>query len=228
MCTPEDRDLPSEADRKNAQVKEKAGRAREKSAPKAIYAAGLRKEENEDPVATYAVLEEETKSKAILDCGASESIIGAHTLQHMYETLENHGRDPELDIAVDRTKHRSFVFGNNQSSVALGLAQMIAGIGGKDVKLSMHIVEGQTPLLLSSRWLWEQEAVINFGNGKAKFKCLGDRQVQLERAATNHLMLPIDTFVDSSIQQKVPDEERCPSVDALSEPSPARAHDTPQ
>ena len=187
-------------------------------------------QEPEEPAVTYAVLEEESKYKAILDCGASESIVGAHTLQHMCDVLEDHGRDPEKEVAVDRTKHRSFLFGNNQTSNALGLAQMTAGIGGEDVKVSMHIVEGQTPLLLSSRWLWEQEAVINFASGKATFKCLGDRQIQLERASTNHLMLPINMFKtdEPGSGQLLPDDARCPAVDALSNKASIRTHESPQ
>ena len=157
--------------------------------------------------------------------------MGAHTLQNIAEELEKLGRDSEKDIAVDRTKHRSFIFGNNETSTALGLAQLTAGIGGQDVKVAMHVVEGQTPLLLSSRWLWEQEAVINFSNGMAKFKCTGDRQVQLERASTNHLMLPINMFMNGEMRTKdqlVPEKERCPTVDALSQKANlVRTHDIP-
>eukprot|EP00435_Cladocopium_sp_Y103_P063867 s1251_g25.t1 len=215
---------------RNANFNVSGGKGEGSSGVGFVFGAQCMREETEaESSAAYAVLEEETKYKAILDCGASESIVGAHTLQHMCEVLEQHGRDPEVDIAVDRTKHRSFIFGNNETSNALGLAQMTAGIGGKNVKVSMHIVEGQTPLLLSSRWLWEQEAVINFATGKARFKCLGDRQVQLERASTNHLMLPINMFQEmmESDCHTVPEKERCPSVDALSEKTPVRAHEPP-
>ena len=180
-----------------------------------------------DHAPSYAVLEEDTKYKAILDCGASESIVGAHTLQHMCEVLEKQGKDPEQEISVDRTKHRTFLFGNNQTSNALGLAQMTAGINGEDVKINVHIVEGQTPLLLSSRWLQEQEAIIDFATGTARFKCTGDRTVQLERSSTNHLMLPINMFKENG-QPATNPGHKCPAVEALSTEAPIRPHESPQ
>lgn len=165
---------------------------------------------------TYAVLTNPGQTKAILDCGASESIVGAHTLQQMYECYEQYGLDPEESVQVDREHRRSFVFGNNQSSLALGLAHVRAGIAGTNMNVPMHVVEGQTPILLSSKWLEEQEAVINFKTGKARFKFLGDQQIQLERADTNHLLLPLTRFHDAVSPNVVSKNDQCPIVNELS------------
>ena len=146
------------------------------------------------PVPTYAALTEEIQTKAILDCGASESIIGAHTLQVLYEKYAELGMDPDQEITVDRHQRRSFVFGNNETSLALGFAHVSACIAGHRMKIPVHVVEGQTPFLLSSRWLEEHEAVINFKTGLANFRFLGDEAIQLERASTNHLLLPMTSF----------------------------------
>ena len=47
-------------------------------------------------------------------------------------------------------------------SEALGLATVTSGIDGQEKPLQMHVVEGQTPLLLSSKWLYEQGAIVDF------------------------------------------------------------------
>lgn len=168
-------------------------------------------------IPSFAVLTDEVRTKAILDCGASESIVGAHTLQMLYEAYHDSGLDPEASVQVDRQKRRSFIFGNNETSLALGLAHVRAKIGGETMSVPMHVVEGQTPILLSSRWLEEQGAVINFQSGKARFRFLGDRQVQLEKSSTNHLLLPLTGFSNHGDHlQFVPDTERCPVVDQMS------------
>ena len=145
------------------------------------------------PVPTYAALTDEiqTQTKSILDCGASESIIGAHTLQVLYEKYAELGMDPDQEITVDRHQRQSCAFGNNETSLALGFAHVSAYIAGHRMKIPVHVVEGQTPFLLSSRWLEEHEAMINFKTGLANFRFLGDEAIQLDRASTNPLLLPL-------------------------------------
>jgi hypothetical protein len=78
-----------------------------------------------------------------------------------------------------------------------------AGIAGHNLRIPVHVVEGQTPMLLSSRWLEEHEAVINFRTGEASFKFLGDENLKLERASTNHLLLPMTSFDPQSVSNDV-------------------------
>ena len=133
-------------------------------------------------------------SKAILDCGASESIVGAWTLQKFCEELEQLGFDPEAEVDFDTSLRKSFIFGNNQTSLALGQAQVTAGIHGEEQHLQMHVVEGQTPLLLSSKWLYDQEAIIDFRKGQAILPKISSEIIQLERTPTYHLLLPVTAF----------------------------------
>ena len=153
-------------------------------------------------IPNLAVLADETQTKAILDCGASESIVGAHTLQILYDKYQTLGLDPDKEIQVDRHHRRSFIFGNNETSLALGLANVSVGIAGSQLTIPMHIVEGQTPLLLSSRWLEEQEAIIDFKSGLAQFAFSSGNRLQLERASTNHLLLPLTDFPSSAVPVK--------------------------
>ena len=140
--------------------------------------------------------------RAIIDCGASESIVGALTLQEVCSELDALGFDSKQEVRLDTKFRKSFVFGNNQSSLALGHAEVNTGIHGVEEKIGMHVVEGPMPMLLSGRWLYEQEAIINFKRGQAVFPKLGNSVIQLERTATHHLRLPITAFAGHLEAQK--------------------------
>ena len=71
---------------------------------------------------------------------------------------------------------------------------MNVGIHGTEQSLEAHVVEGQTPLLLSSKWLYEQEAVVDFKTGQALLPKISDEVIQLEQAPTYHLLLPVTAF----------------------------------
>ena len=98
------------------------------------------------------------------------------------------GFNPDEEVQIDRNINKSFIFGNNQTRSALGLARVNAGICGRERCLDIHVVEGSTPLLLSGKWLYDVGAVINFRTGRAKFLELGGEEVQLERAPSYHLV----------------------------------------
>ena len=132
--------------------------------------------------------------KAIMDCGASESIVGAWTLQKLSEELENLGFNPEEEISLDTSLRKSFIFGNNETSLALGEASVNTGIHGVEQETRVHVVEGQTPLLLSSKWLYEQAAIIDFRTGQAILPKISHEVIQLERASTYHLLLPVTAY----------------------------------
>ena len=150
--------------------------------------------ENEEQASAFAVLCQQGEQKAILDSGASESIVGANTLQGIYDHFSVLGFDPDEEVKVDRNVNKSFIFGNNQTSAALGLAKMSAGICGEERQLDVHVVEGSTPLLLSGKWLYDAGAVINFKTGRAVFTEISPREIQLERAPSFHLLMPVTAF----------------------------------
>ena len=60
--------------------------------------------------------------------------------------------------------------------------------------MQAHMVEGGTPFLLSSKFLCDMDATINFRSGIAIFKRLSDQQFRLERSPSNHLLLPLTAF----------------------------------
>ena len=152
----------------------------------------------------FAVQIDEIQTKAVLDCGASESIIGAHTLQLLYDQYLTLAMDPEKEISIDRQQRRSFIFGKNETSLVLGFARVTVGVADHTVKIPIHVVKGQTPTLLSSRWLEEHSAVIDFKSQKAQYGFLNGASLQLERSRTNHLLLPMTTFARDSSESADP------------------------
>ena len=104
------------------------------------------------------------------------------------------GFDADQEVKVDRSINMSFVFGNDQTSSDLGLAKVNAGICGLEKPLGVHVVDGSTPLLLSGKRLYDAGAVIDFRTGRAKFREVSDREVQLARAPSYHLMMPVTAF----------------------------------
>ena len=151
-----------------------------------------------DDVFVGAVMNQHSHRHAVLDCGASESIVGVTVLQDYGDELQKLGFDPNSEISIDRSHQRNFIFGNGQSSGALGLAEVTTGILGKEVSIPFHVVDGPTPFLLSNQWLANACATINFATGKALFSKFSDRQVQLERTSTNHLTIPLTFFTGST------------------------------
>ena len=161
----------------------------------------------------------QAQHKAIIDCGASESIVGASMLQDYCDELEKLGFNSMDEVTIDRQVRKSFIFGNDQTSSALGLAQVNVGLCGQETTVDMHIVDGATPFLLSSRWLYEQGAVINFRTGRALFPKISNKQVQLERSPTFHLLLPLTGFEGNPevlSNAFVESQDQCVSIQELS------------
>ena len=175
----------------------------------------------------------EPVAKAIMDCGASESIIGAWTLQGIHDELNQLGFNPDAEISLDTTVRKSFVFGNNESSLALGQATMNAGIHGTEQLLDAHVVEGQTPLLLSSKWLYEQEAIIDFKKAQALLPKISSDVIQLERAPTYHLLLPVTAYpghekaraITAAVEDESPLLRACALMREKDNPAPAEAQE---
>lgn len=148
--------------------------------------------DNHEPI--YATLLSGQDFKAIVDSGASETIIGVETLQDLYSVYQQLGFNPRDEIKVDRSLRKNFLFGNSEVSEALGLATLNVGIFGREYEIEAHVVEGSAPLLLSSRFLYQHAVTIDFKKGVANFGLEDDQSVVLERAASYHLLVSIVAF----------------------------------
>lgn len=165
--------------------------------------------QGQDMTPVYLTNEHNHKFTAILDSGASETIIGVDTLQDLYEVYERMGFDARKEIQIDRTMHKTFIYGNGLSNDALGLAKITVGLLGRETEIEAHVVEGNTPLLLSSRFMYDQEITVDFKKGQAWFHQWQER-VQLERASSYHLLLSILGFPGNVTEKnlmKIPEED---------------------
>ena len=147
-----------------------------------------------DAGTAYFNMDEFCRGKAILDSGASDNIVGAETLQTLSDMYQEMDFDPMQEIEVDRNIHKRFVFGNNQTSSGLGLGHINTGICGRELKIQAHVVEGATPVLLSSKFLYDMKAEVDFRSGRAIFHALSEDVIQLERTPNHHLLLPLTAF----------------------------------
>lgn len=186
----------------------------------------------EDCVPVFA-LGPHTRGCAIIDSGASDNIVGAETLQELADCLGELDFAPDQEITIDRAVHKQFVFGNNERSAGLGLSHVNAGMCGQQVSIQAHLVEGGTPFLLSSKFLYDMDATINFRTGKAIFKKISPQQFQLERTPSHHLMMPLTAFAGNTAVMKnvfLQHGEEDLSVAQLSDESDSvfAAHDSPQ
>ena len=132
--------------------------------------------------------------KGIIDSGASETIIGVETLQELQDAILQLKLDPKKHIDIDRSLRKTFVFGNSESSEALGLCKLVVGLLGVETTVEAHVVEGSAPLLLSSRFLYKHGVSIDFKQGIARFAENTEQPVQLERAPSYHLQLSMLDF----------------------------------
>lgn len=135
------------------------------------------------------------RGKAILDSGASDNIIGVDTLQELLDDMEHLGFDVGSEVQLDYSFKKNFTYGNNQSAAALGRAFVNIGLFGGQFELDIHIVEGQTPMLLSAKFLTDVNALVDFRTGIAQFRSVSDHQYRLERTPGGHLIIPVLAFL---------------------------------
>ena len=84
------------------------------------------------------------------------------------------------------------------------------GLVGKETVIEAHVVEGSTPLLLSSKFLYDNNIIIDFKKGQAWFQ-QWDLKVQLERAPSYHLLLSMLGFPGNEMdlqKLKIPEEDQ--------------------
>ena len=146
---------------------------------------------------------EKLECHAVLDSGASDNVVGVNTLQEITEIYHTFGFAVVEEFDIDREQHKQFVYGSDHTSSALGVVHFSAGIMGKFVPITAHIVEGNTPLLLSARFLAEHKCLLEFRSGEASFGKISDERVKLQRGAGGHFLLDIVDFPGRRVQEQV-------------------------
>ena len=150
--------------------------------------------------------------KAILDSGASETIVGVDTLQELWTMLDDLGFDARKEIIIDRDLRKTFVFGNSAMSEAIGLAKVTVGLFGKEKQIEVHVIEGSAPFLLSSKFTYENNIVVDFREGLVTMNVEGPEEdiqwKKLERAPSYHLMMSILDFPGRQKKEDKEDHEK--------------------
>ena len=95
---------------------------------------------------------------AVVESGASDNVIGVDTLQDLANLYEEMGFNISDEFEINRTMHKTFIYGGDHSSQAIGLAHLTVGILCTEIVLNVHIVDGGTPLLLSAKFLYDAKS----------------------------------------------------------------------
>ena len=111
---------------------------------------------------------------AVVESGTSDNVIGVDTLQDLTNLYEEMGFNISDEFEINRTK--TFIYGGDHSSQAIGLAHLSVGILGTEIVLNVQIVDGGTPLLLSAKFLYDAKAKIDFRTGEASFGNISDQK----------------------------------------------------
>ena len=146
------------------------------------------------------------KGKAVIDCGATESLGGIGALENLArKNVKRHGTSR---MRIDFSDRPVYSFGNGESTRVDGRATFEVEAAGNSGTIDFHGINAKgVPMLLSSQTLKKMGAVINFDNGQAKFSKLHpEKIVQLEASSTGHWLLDLSEDIYA---KEVPPEAVC-------------------
>ena len=141
------------------------------------------------------------RGKAVIDCGATESLGGVTALENLARI--NAKKYGTTEMSIDRHDRPTYTFGNGESAKVEGRATFEVEAAGSCGTIDFHGLDvNGVPMLLSSQALKKMGAVINFENGQANVLRLHpEKIVQLEKSTTGHWLLDIS---DDIYAQEVP------------------------
>ena len=90
--------------------------------------------------------------------GCGRCVIGAQTLE---ERRKKMGRDAEDVKWYEAPPTVTFHCGNGTTDHSLGVVDVPCVMGGKPIQITVRVVPGEVPCLLSKRWLKENGAIID-------------------------------------------------------------------
>ena len=126
---------------------------------------------------------QESKGHALLDTGCARSVCGQGWL---YKTFRGHGPAPE---PVPDAEPSSFIFGDGKKKVSLGTVVLHTELGGRDTDLSVEVVEGGLPLLLSDHDFSQMRGT--YDSHAKTITLYGNHTTQLKTASSSHKLIPL-------------------------------------
>ena len=140
-----------------------------------------------------AMVLEQTQSqgKAIIDCGATNSIGGITALETLANLRQEQG-EGRIMVDISETARPTYKFGNGDRKRVLSQASIPIQVGANTALFKCHALEADVPILASIRALRSLKAVIDFDSDEAIFKVIDPtRIIKLERAPSGHLLLDL-------------------------------------
>ena len=171
-------------------------------------------------------LRQETKGRAVLDCGATRCVAGIMALQALQDELLSE------DIRMEMKPHeRSRVrFGDNKTLITVGTAY-IPWPHDDDKKLVIPVgilPNSPMPLLLSKRVLKDMKMTTDLGTNNITTPSLRSKKqyVQARESCTGHMMLPMTRKTWSADVR--PADEEGNQVQVNLPPEPKEVYKSPE
>lgn len=140
-----------------------------------------------------ASLQEESRGKLVLDCGATDNIVSVPALDAYVQ--RKHELREGTKVEIDPNDKVKFRFGDGRRETSLSLAKFHVKANGKADTISMRTLDtgdAYVPMLGGVSFLRKSGAVIDFTNGKCVLSNLdADRVIQLEESSSGLWMLDI-------------------------------------
>eukprot|EP00913_Durusdinium_trenchii_P004266 g3954.t1 len=98
----------------------------------------------------------------ILDTGCGRGLVGANTLERHIKMLSKHG----MNIKELPDKMHTFRYGNGSADKTSRRIELPVFVAGKELRVRLHVVPGDVPLLISKRLLKSVGAMIDLNDNK--------------------------------------------------------------
>ena len=133
--------------------------------------------------------QESITGQAIIDSGASRTIVGEEVWKKWPDELHLQGRDLKAET---RSVVRDFRFGDGGVSRSHYEIEFNAGIKGQPYRMTASVIAGNTPFLISRTTLEDMKVKQDFGEGK--MRVLESDWFQPKRGRKGHYILDIFDF----------------------------------
>jgi len=113
----------------------------------------------------------------VVDTGCGRGVVGEATLGCHVEALARHGLQVE---ELESRPHR-FKYGNGESDMSFKRVQIPIFVKGREMRMRLHVVPGEVPLLISKRFLKSLGARVELDSNDLYFSKIGIKTKMIER-----------------------------------------------
>ena len=139
----------------------------------------------------------------VVDTGCGRGVIGANTLKRHEEQLGRYG----MNITELEPRPHRFRYGNGSMDVSHRRVQIPIFLAGRELRMRVHVVPGEVPLLISKRFLKSLGTQMDLQNNKMHFAKAGITVSLVEREDNSYQLDLLDGME--------PPKMKSPEVDVL-------------